>query len=85
MPKELSSDVLLGSRTDVKVTICPPGPESPELRFQPFQFDEKLGKTAARSLTPEAIRLISRDPTLGTEIHTMVENAKRELEKEVPE
>ena len=85
MPKELSSDVLLGSRTDVKITICPPGPESPELRFQPFQFDEKLGKTAARSLTPEAMRLISRDPTIGTEIHTMLEVAKRKLDEEVRE
>ena len=63
----------------VPVTRCPPGPESPGLRFQPYQFDHELGSTASRSLTPEANRLVSRDPTLGKEIHDIAEFAKRRL------
>jgi len=75
---------LLGSRTvidssGVRITYLPPGPESPALRFQMYQFDHNLGSTVSRSLTPEASRLVNRDPTLGAEMHDMLEVAKRKL------
>ncbi len=64
----------------VSVTVCPPGPESPELRFQQYQFDNEFGSTASRSLAPAAMRLVSRDPTIGREIHDIAEFAKRRLQ-----
>lgn len=63
-----------------KVTILPPGPEDPALRFQPYQWDPVLGDLAAKGrLSAQAIKTIFRDVTLAGEVASILRTARTAL------
>jgi len=61
----------------MKVTVCPPSPESEDLRFQPHQFDVRFGSTASKhNLGAEAVKNCIKDVTLEREIASILERVR---------